>query len=148
MVVICANTAGQLRLNVWQGAFYDALEQKQIAAFATQLLVFAGIVLFLLMLVVVQTWLQEMGKIRLREWLTQDLIGQWLAPKRAYLLSFAGEIGQNPDQRIHQDAQHLAELSAVLIVGLLQASLLLVSFVGVLWVLSAEVVFEMDGQAS
>jgi putative ATP-binding cassette transporter len=147
VVVVCASTAGQIRLNLWQRAFYDALEQKHVQEFAWQLLVFTAIVAVLLMLVVAQTWLQEMGKVRLREWLTQDLIEEWLAPKRAYLLSFAGQVGENPDQRIQQDAQHLAELSGVLVVGLLQASLLLVSFVGVLWVLSAQVVFEMSGRS-
>ena len=80
----------------------------------------------LLVLVVAQTWLQEMIKVRLREWLTHDLLDQWLVPKRAYLLGFAGQIGVNPDQRIHQDAQHLTELTTILAIGLLQASLLLV----------------------
>ena len=147
VVVVCANTAGQLRLNVWQGAFYDALEQKHIPAFAWQLLVFTAIVAVLLVLVVAQTWLQEIIKVRLREWLTHDLIDQWLVPKRAYLLSFAGQIGVNPDQRIHQDAQHLTELTTVLAIGLLQSTLLLVSFVGVLWVLSAQVVFAYGGHS-
>ena len=42
VVVICANAAGQIRLNVWQRAFYDALEQRHVAAFMSQLLVFGG----------------------------------------------------------------------------------------------------------
>ena len=42
-----------------------------------------------------------------------------------------GEIGINPDQRIHEDARRLSELSADLGIGLLQASLLLLSFLGV-----------------
>jgi putative ATP-binding cassette transporter len=141
VVVICANAAGQIRLNIWQRAFYDAIEQRYVAAFMSQLLVFAVIAGGLLVLVVAQTWLQEMIKVRLREWLTYDLLDQWLAPKRAYLLSFAGPIGVNPDQRIHQDAQHLTELMTTLAIGLLQSSLLLLSFVGVLWVLSQQVVF-------
>ena len=145
VLVVCLNVIGQIRLNRWQGTFYDAIEQKQIAAFASQLLVFVVIAGGLLVLVVSQTWLQEMVKVRLREWLTHDLLDQWLAPKRAYLLSFAGPIGVNPDQRIHQDAQHLTELTTILAVGLLQSSLLLVSFVGVLWVLSAQVVFDVGG---
>jgi putative ATP-binding cassette transporter len=145
--VICANAAAQIRLNRWQGAFYDALEQKHLPAFAHQLLVFVVIVGLLLVLVVAQTWLQEMTKVRLREWLSHELIDQWLAPKRAHLLSFAGQIGVNPDQRMHQDAQHLVELTAVLAVGLLQSSLLLVSFVGVLWVLSTQVVFTYGGHS-
>ena len=147
ILVICANAVGQILLIRWQGAFYDAIEQKLLREFGVQLLVFAAIAGFLLVLVVTQTWLQEMLKVRLREWLTCDLLDQWLAPKRAYLLGFAGEIGINPDQRIHQDTQRLTELTTILAVGLLQASLLLVSFVGVLWLLSAQVVFEYAGRS-
>ena len=147
VLVICLNVVGQLALNRWQGTFYDAIEQRRMAAFVSQLLVFGVIAGGLLILVVSHTWLLEMLKVRLREWLTHDLLDQWLAPRRAYLLSFAGQIGVNPDQRIAQDAQHLTELTAILAIGLLQSSLLLVSFVGVLWVLSAQVVFNVGGES-
>jgi putative ATP-binding cassette transporter len=90
--------------------------------------------------------LGELTKIRLREWLTHDLLDEWLAPKRAYFIAFAGEIGTNPDQRVQEDARHLCELSAELGAGLLQASLLLASFIGVLWLLSTLVVFTVDGR--
>jgi vitamin B12/bleomycin/antimicrobial peptide transport system ATP-binding/permease protein len=104
-------------------------------------------VVALLALIVAQTWLQELIKVRLREWLTHDLLEQWLMPNRAHHLAFAGEIGVNPDQRIHEDTRQLTDLSASLGVGLLQSSLLLVSFVGVLWLLSAQVVFAIDGRS-
>jgi putative ATP-binding cassette transporter len=142
VVVICANAAGQIRLNIWQRDFYEAIEQRHMAEFITQLMFFAVIAGGLLVLVVSQTWLRAMVDVRLREWLTHDLLDQWLVRKRIYLLGFAGEIGVNPDQRIQQDAQHLTDLTTVLLVGLLQSSLLLLSFVGVLWVLSDEVVFD------
>ena len=141
VLVICANSVGQIRLNAWQGAFFDAIEQRDLASFGAQLLVFGLIVGGLLVLVVAQTWLKEMLQVRLREWLTHDLLDRWLAPKRAYLLAHAGEIGSNPDQRVHEDTRHLIDLSTNLAVGLLQGTLLLVSFIGVLWVLSAQVVF-------
>jgi putative ATP-binding cassette transporter len=141
VVIICATALGQIRLNIWQGNFYDALEQKNISAFGRQLLVFFAIVGILLVLVVSQTLLHELLKVRLREWLTRDLFDQWLVPGRAHRLQFAGEIGINPDQRIQEDARHLTELSAALSVGFLQATLLLLGFLGVLWVLSAQVVF-------
>jgi vitamin B12/bleomycin/antimicrobial peptide transport system ATP-binding/permease protein len=143
VVVICANTAGQIWLNRWQGAFYQAIEQRHLTEFMTQLMVFAVIAGGLLVLVVSQTWLQAMINVRLREWLTYDLLDQWLVRKRVYMLSFAGQIGVNPDQRLQQDAQHLTELTAILAIGLLQSSLLLASFVGVLWVLSDQVVFDL-----
>lgn len=141
VAVVCANAAGQIRLNAWHGAFFDALEQRAIDVFWVQLLVFAAIVSVLLVMVVAQTWLQEMLKVRLRAWLINDLLDEWLVPRRAYRLALAGEFGINPDQRMQEDARHLTELSAELGVGLLQASLLLASFVGVLWLLSQQVVF-------
>ena len=60
VVVICANAAGQIRLNSWQGAFYEAIEQRDMAGFITQLMVFAVIAGALLVLVVSQTWLRAM----------------------------------------------------------------------------------------
>jgi len=146
VIIICATAVGQIRLNVWQGNFYDALEQRDLHAFARQIYVFAIIVSVLLVLAVSQTWLHELMKVKLREWLTRDLLDEWLVPGRAHRLHFAGEIGVNPDQRVQEDARHLTELSAGLGVGFLQATLLLVSFLGVLWVLSAQVVFEVGGR--
>jgi vitamin B12/bleomycin/antimicrobial peptide transport system ATP-binding/permease protein len=64
------------------------------------------------------------------------MLDEWLKPPRALRLSYAGPIGQNPDQRLHADAQHLSDLVTDLLIGLLSATLLLVSFIGVLWVLS------------
>ena len=142
VVVICANTAGQIWLNRWQGAFYEAIEQRNMPGFITQLMVFAVIAGALLVLVVSQTWLRAMVDVRLREWLTHDLLDQWLVRKRVYLLSFAGQIGVNPDQRIQQDAQHLTDLTTTLAIGLVQSTLLLASFTGVLWLLSEQVVFD------
>ena len=144
VLVVCANAGGQIRLNIWQRDFFEAIEQRNVPQFLSQLLVFAAIAGVLLMLVVSQTWLSAMVNVRVREWLTFDLLDQWLTRRRVYLLGFAGEIGVNPDQRIQQDAQHLAELTTSLLVGLLQASLLLVSFVGVLWTLSDKVVFDFS----
>ena len=36
VVVICANAGGQIRLNIWQRDFYQAIEQRHMAAFITQ----------------------------------------------------------------------------------------------------------------
>ena len=77
----------------------------------------------LLVLNVAQTWLNQATKVKLREGLVRDLFDQWLRARRAFRLTYAGEIGANPDQRIHEDARHLTELSTDLGIGLLQSSL-------------------------
>jgi putative ATP-binding cassette transporter len=139
VAVIVLNMVGQIRLNVWNGDFFDGIERKDMGAVGRQLLVFLAIAGALLVLVVAQTWLGEMLKLRLRDMITRRLLESWLAPGRAYRLAVVSDIGVNPDQRIEQDAKHLSELSADLGVGLLQQVLLLVSFVGVLWVLSSDI---------
>jgi vitamin B12/bleomycin/antimicrobial peptide transport system ATP-binding/permease protein len=134
--VVCATAAAQVALNAWNGPFYDAIAARNFPAFLDQLLVFAAIAGGLLTLNVAQAWLREMIKLRTREWLTRHLFGEWLKPGRSIRLARAGEVGVNPDQRIHEDARRLTELSADLGIGLLQASLLLLSFLGVLWTVS------------
>ena len=97
----------------------------------------------MLMLNVAQRWLVEMLKLKLREGLVHDLLQGWMLPRRAFWLANAGPMGVNPDQRMHEDARKLCELSADLGIGLLQASILFVTFAGVLWVLSSDFAFRI-----
>jgi putative ATP-binding cassette transporter len=108
--------------------------------------VFAIIIGSLLTLNVTQRWTVENLKIQLRRGLVQDLVGHWMMPRRAYWLSHSGPMGVNPDQRMHEDARHLTELSTDLGIGLLQAAILLVTFVSVLWALSADFAFLVAGR--
>ena len=135
LVILICNMFGQVRLNEWNGAFFDAVEKRDTASFMQQLIVFLVIIVVLLALVVAQTWLQERLKIRLRQRLTQVLLDLWLKPNRAYQLGFMGENGAQPDQRMQEDCRLFSELSTELGVGMLQAFLLLISFIGVLWAL-------------
>jgi putative ATP-binding cassette transporter len=146
VVVVGATAYGQIELNAWNKPFYDALTRRDLDDFLHQLGVFAFIASALLVLNVAQTWLNQMFRVELRTGLTRDLFAQWLSPKRAFMLGGAGEIGINPDQRIHEDARHLSDLTTDLGVGLLQSALLLVSFIGVLWGLSAGVTFQLAGK--
>jgi putative ATP-binding cassette transporter len=144
--VILATAYGQNRLNSWNKPFYDAIARRDLHEFVFQLGMFGVIAGCLLVLNVVQRWLNEMLKLKLRAGLAYDLIGNWLQPRRAFRLANAGAIGENPDQRMHEDARHLAELSSDLGVGLLQASVLLLTFVTVLWQISSGFVLEIGGR--
>ena len=145
VAVILATAFGQILLNQWYKPFYDTLERRDLPAFLRQFIVFAEIAGFLLVLNVMQTWLSQWIRIKLREGLTLDLINEWMKPARAFRLANAGAIGINPDQRVHEDARHLADLTAGLAIGLLQSGIMLVSFIGVLWALSSGFVFHISG---
>ncbi len=146
-IVIVATAFGQVLLNRWNQPFYDSLERRDLAAFFDQLTVFAYIAGSLLVLNVGQAWLNQMLHIKMREGLTRDLIGEWMKPRRAFRLGYVGEIGVNPDQRMHEDSRHLADLTVDLSIGLMQATILLASFVGVLWSISNDFTFSIGGRS-
>jgi putative ATP-binding cassette transporter len=147
IAVIGLTAFGQVKLNAWNQPFYDSLTRRDLSEFITQLMVFGVIAAALLVLNVAQAWFNQMTKVKLREGLVRDLFNEWLKPKRAFRLVNAGEMGANPDQRIHEDARHLTELSTDLGIGLLQSSLLLGSFIGVLWILSGNMIFHFGGHS-
>jgi len=144
ILVIAATAYGQIRLNGWNKPFYDALSRRDLRDFLFQLGVFFLIAGFLLALNVTQRWLVETLELKLREGLVLGLLRDWMLPRRAFWLANAGTMGVNPDQRIHEDARKLCELSADLGVGLLQASILFFTFSGVLWVLSNDFIFRVN----
>ena len=146
IAAVGASALAQILLNAWNQPFYDALSRKDVSEFVTQLGVFGELACALLVLNVAQAWLNLKSKLILRKGLVEDLAAEWLAPLRAVRLWQIGEIGENPDQRIHEDVRHLTELSTDLGIGLLQSSLLLLSFVGVLWILSDNMVFMIAGR--
>src|SRR5271163_4242069 len=136
VAVVGATAYMQIRLNSWNRPFYNALTNKDMPGFLSQLVVFGELAGILLVLNVAQMWLNQTSKVVMRQGLVDDLMDEWLKPKRAFRLSNSGVIGANPDQRLQADAQHLTDLSTDLGIGLLQSSLLLLLFVGVLWGLS------------
>jgi putative ATP-binding cassette transporter len=142
-LVIVATAYGQIRLNAWNKPFYDALSRRDLHDFLRQLGVFFIIAFGLLVLNVAQKWLGEMLKLRLRDGLVHDLVRDWMLPRRAFQLANAGAMGVNPDQRMHEDARKLCELSSDLGMGLLQASILFATFAGILWGLSQGFVFRI-----
>ncbi|MGE3644244.1 MAG: ABC transporter ATP-binding protein/permease [Beijerinckiaceae bacterium] len=146
LAVLVLTMIGQVQLNRWEGRFFDAIGARKMSALWRELTFFFGLVAILLSLVVAQTWLHEMLKLRLREWLTHRLLDNWLVDARIYRLNMTAEVGANPDQRMQQDTQNLTEQTADLGVGLIHHLFLLVTFIGILWGLSRQVTFTIGGE--
>jgi putative ATP-binding cassette transporter len=144
VVVIVVTAYGQIRLNRWNKPFYDALSRRDFRDFLYQLGVFFVIAGCVLAINVLQRWLGEMLQVRLREGLTRTLMRDWLHPRRAFWLTNIGTMGVNPDQRIHEDARKLCELSTSLGIELVQASILFGTFAGILWGLSSNFSIHID----
>jgi len=143
--IVFATAYVQVLLNEWNAPFYDSLARRDLSEFFRQLGVFGIIAGSLLILNVVQAWFNQMTTLLMREGLARDLVDQWLKGKRGLKLSASGLIGVNPDQRLHEDTRNLAESTTGLAIGLVQSTILLTSFIGVLWELSAGFVFRYHG---
>lgn len=141
LAIILLTAYGQILLNSWNAPFYNSLERRDLDAFIAELWNFGKIAGFLLVLNVTQTWLNQMTALYMREGLARQVVDEWLADRRAYRLSLSSPLGVNPDQRLHEDTRKLAEMTTSLTIGLVQATILLVSFIGVLWNLSSDFVF-------
>ena len=143
-LVIAATAYSQTLMNAWNKPFYDALSRRDLHEFIAQLGVFFLIITGLTVLNVMQRWLSETLKLKLREGLLRDLVRDWMLPRRAFrLANTGGAMGVNPDQRMHEDARKLCELSSDLGAGLLLASIMFFSFAGILWRLSRDFVFRV-----
>src|SRR6202034_3650223 len=75
--VVGATAYMQIRLNSWNRPFYNALTNKDMPAFLSQLVVFGELAGILLVLNVAQMWLNQSSKVVMRQGLVDDLLNEW-----------------------------------------------------------------------
>ena len=123
-------------LNAWNARFYDALQNKNAAAFGYELLIFAALVAAFIFLAVYQLYLSQGLQIRWRQWMTDRLLGSWLRGSTQYRMQISADCVDNPDQRIAEDIKLFVSNTLSLGTGLLGAVVTLGSFAMILWGLS------------
>ena len=132
-------------LNAWNRSFYDALQQRDAAAFAGQLGRFCLLAAAFIVSAVYRQYLTQVLEMRWRRWLTHHFLHAWLDGGAYYRLERAARETDNPDQRIAEDLRALAGGTLTLATGLLNAVVTLVSFVGILWSLSGPLAIPLGG---
>jgi putative ATP-binding cassette transporter len=128
--------AVQIRLNLWNKDFFNALEAKDWPAFISTMWMFALLASASMGTAVYQVYLKQLLQLRWREWLTTRLVSSWLENGRHYQMNFIGAGVENPDQRIAENAHWATDMAVEFALGMLNAVLTLVSFLGILWTLS------------
>ncbi|SAM31685.1 MULTISPECIES: ABC transporter ATP-binding protein/permease [Pseudomonas] len=125
-------------LNHWYKDFYNALENKDTAAFWQQIVYFCGIATVAILGAVYRLYLTQMLTIRWRAWLTEKYFARWLGNKNYYQLEQGGYT-DNPDQRISEDLNSFTLNTLSLGLGLLRNVVSLVSFSIILWGVSGSI---------
>ena len=134
-------------LNDWNRVFYDALQNRNAEVFWHQLGVFAMLATCFIIVAVYRFYLTQLLELRWRAWMTRDYLQRWLNGHVFYQLELQSKHGtDNPDQRIQEDVQQFTADTVGLSLGLLDATVTLLSFVGILWSLSGGFSFEVTGE--
>jgi putative ATP-binding cassette transporter len=135
----------QVRLNVWNRDFFNALEKRDWGVFLGQMGMFAVLLAAAMVIAVYQAYVKQLLQLRWRRWLTDSLVQRWLAENRYYQLNFIASGVDNPDQRIAENTNYAIEMTVEFLLGLLNALLTLVSFIGILWALSGTLDLTISG---
>ena len=125
-------------LNEWNNRFYNALQEKNWDGFVREIGIFCVLAAVYIALAVYQLYLNQWLQIRWRNWLTHHYLGEWLDHANHYRMQLQGDAADNPDQRISDDVKMFVDQTLNICVGFLSAVVTLVSFVVILWGLSAD----------
>jgi putative ATP-binding cassette transporter len=132
-------------INQWNNRFYNALQDKNWDIFVWEFGVFIVLASCSVVLAVYQLYLNQWLQIRWRSWLTSHYLGEWLEGPNHYRMQLQGDAADNPDQRMTEDVKLFIERTMEIGVGLLSAIVSLVSFVVILWGLSAAAPLHLFG---
>ena len=124
-------------LNQWNNRFYNALQERNWDNFVWELLFFCALAAAFIVLAVYKLYLNQWLQIRWRRWMTRQYLDRWLADANHYRMQLLGDAADNPDQRISEDINLFIDRTLTLTVGLLSAIVTLLSFIVILWTLSA-----------
>jgi putative ATP-binding cassette transporter len=126
----------QVRFNLWNRDFFNALENRDRAAFYGQLWTLLLLLLAAMASAVASLWAKQMLSLDWRRHLVFTLQSRWLEGGLHYQLHFMPDAADNPDQRISENTRWATAMAVDLLIGLLGSILTLVSFLGILWTLS------------
>ena len=126
----------EVKFNYWNRDFYNTFENRDQAEFFRQLGMFALLALMWIVTRVYRLYFLQMLQIEWRAWLTDRFLGEWMQDQAHYRMQLLDRGTDNPDQRIAEDLRLFVELTSDLILGLLEAVVLLISFIIILWSLS------------
>jgi putative ATP-binding cassette transporter len=126
----------EVKFNTWNREFYNTFESKDQAEFFRQLGMFTILAAMYIINGVYRQYFQQMLMIEWRSWMTERYLADWLKDRAYYRLQLLDRGTDNPDQRIADDLNIFVDLTLSLALGLLSAVVTLVSFIGILWVMS------------
>jgi len=128
-----ANLIAALGVNRWNRFFFDAIEKKEVGLVFLGVGIIIGLALASAAASVGLVHMRMRFALRWRQWITAHLVERWLADRRFYQMNIVGGDAGNPEYRIADDVRLATEPLVDFVIGLTNALLAAVAFLGVLW---------------
>jgi putative ATP-binding cassette transporter len=133
IAITLVNLFVQYRINVWNRHLFDALEKKDGSEVWTQALIFLPLTVANVSLAVAAIYTRMSTQQTWRRWLNARVLDRWITGGRYYQLTFISGDHANPEYRVADDLRVAVDAPVDFAVGLLNAVLSAVTFIGVLW---------------
>jgi putative ATP-binding cassette transporter len=140
-----ATVYGALRLSDTERHILDALQDRQPAAFASAMMLFAVMAATFAFVSAYRVYLRQLVEIRWRRGVTAHYVGRWVSGRAYCQAQLHGREVDNPDQRIAEDVREFVASALGLSLSLLAALATLFFFGGLLWRLSGMWALPLDG---
>jgi len=140
-----ALVANSVLFNQWRANFYNAMQERDWDGFVRQFFVFCLLATMLVVLQIYKLYLNQWLQIRWRRWMTNRYLGGWLHDANHYRMQLKGDSADNPDQRVSDDVKLFVEQTLSISIGLLSSVVTIMSFLVVLWNLSAAAPLQVYG---
>ena len=133
VVIAVLQLAVQYRLNYWNRDFFNALARHDGDTLWRQVAVFAPLAIMSVGLSVISVWTRMTTQRKWRQWLTTDILGDWLADDHYRKLEAVPGEYKNAEYRISFDAKSATDSPVDLTLGLVNSVMTAGVFTGVLW---------------
>ena len=140
------NMIAGLSVNQWNRFFFDALEAKNVRSVEIGVMIILGLAFFAAASSVALVQFRLRLQVRWRQWLTRHLMGVWLADRRYYQLNIV-DPENNPEGRMADDVRLSIEPLVDFSIGLVNALLVSVTFLSILWIVGGGITFPLNGAA-
>src|SRR5262245_19823037 len=129
---------GNLGLADAERRIFNAIQQKNGMEFLAAIGIFAAFSAAFVVVSAFRIYLRQLVEIRWRRGLTGDYVERWMNERAYAQVQLHRDAVDNPDQRVAEDVRDFVASALGLSLSLLSAVATLVSFGGLLWMLSGD----------
>jgi putative ATP-binding cassette transporter len=146
IAVTVTNLFVQYQINAWHRTMFDAIERKDGGAIVTQSLLFLPLTVANVTFAVAALWARLTTQRAWRAWLNGHVLDRWLGKGHYYQLNFVAGDHRNPEYRVAEDMRVACDALVDFAVGILNAVLSAITFIGVLWFIGGAASIQVGGR--